>query len=196
MCLRKSDRSAVAQDHKGRGHPSSPAISPFLLVTITWIIKSTEHKIYFSDNFYRWYHFSSCLMYTLQIIFIYDISFFLSLCVCVCMWMCTRVWVWVYTPLCWGQRRTQDPASSLYGCLVPYSRMPQWTWSSAELQHIPGIPVSLLCTVLGYRYTQQCTGSHVSFVDLNLGPYSCTLHAFPTEPFVRPFFFFFFVFLV
>lgn len=96
MCLRKSDRSAVAQDHKGHGHPSSPAISPFLLVTITLIIKSTEHKIYFSDNFYRWYHFSSCLMYTLQIIFIYDISFF-SLCVCVHVNVHTCVSVSVHT---------------------------------------------------------------------------------------------------
>lgn len=75
-------QESVAQDHKARGHPSSPAISPFLLVTITLVIKSTEDKIYFSDNFYRWCHFSSCLTYILQIIFIYDISFF-SFFVCV-----------------------------------------------------------------------------------------------------------------
>lgn len=163
-------------------HPSSPAVSPFLLVTIT-LIKSTEHKIYSSDNFYRWYHFSSFLVYIPLIIYIYIYQFsFFFLCVCVCAYECAHV--------CEGE------------CTHPYAEARGWhsmilillhcsidalfhtsgcltePGVQLRLQHIPGIPVSLLAQCWVIRYTQQCTGFHGGFGDLNLGPYSCTLHAF------------------
>lgn len=49
----KEIRRECNSKHKQHMHPSSPAISPFLLVTITLIINGTEQKIYSSDNLYR-----------------------------------------------------------------------------------------------------------------------------------------------
>lgn len=96
----------------------------------------------------------------------------------VCIYVCVHVCEWVVSCMCMGVcmhehlhsegREKRQVSCFITLCLV--ALIAHQTWSSADKQQAPGIPLSLPSTALELETSMTC---HMSARDLNSGPHVC-----------------------